>query len=60
MNYLSQTHLAEKYDISRSTAYRICKAMRDKGTGVRLISGQFRYAESTFVKVSNERRGNEA
>lgn len=59
MTYLSQAHLINKYDISRSTAARICRYMMQTPKykkGVRIISGQRRYEEELFIEASNERR----
>ena len=58
MNYLSQAHLITKYDISRSTAYRICKRMQTDPyykRYVKVVNNSYRYAESAFVRASNER-----
>ena len=56
--YLSQANLMKKYDLSRSTAHRICAFMKSSGKyarDVRVISGLMRYEEDAFIKASNER-----
>lgn len=57
-NFLSQAHLIEKYDLSRSTGARICKYMlqtKKYQKGVRVINNQRRYDEELFIQASNER-----
>lgn len=63
MNYLSQAHLITKYDISRSTANRVCNYMRTNARYakyVRVVGNMYRYGEEAFVRASNERRTNGA
>lgn len=57
MKYYKQRTLADIYDLSRSTAYRICKQMKAEKRGVRVIAGEYRYDREQFERVSNERRG---
>lgn len=58
--YLSQAHLRQKFDLSRSTTQRICNYMKRSERyrkGVKVINNSYRYKEEDFVKASNERRG---
>lgn len=61
MSYLSMASLKDKYDISQSTAKRICRFMRESPNYIYkrdyiFIGGCKRYDEDSFIKASNERR----